>query len=108
MSGPYHMRAVCPCGFTAHCNFGNIGHLTHHGRFIEVCPDCGESKYGMEVKVLRWHEGTWRDKEGKPYNGVEPEESKKIGERPDPAVIFFMLLFVAFITCLVLLYQGKL
>lgn len=72
MSGPYHERAICECGWSAPCTFGDLFHLSWHGRFINVCPDCGRSKSGMKVRVLRWHNRTWRDREDQPYDGKEP------------------------------------
>ncbi len=78
MSGPFHERAVCKCGFTAYCSFGNLFHLTHRGSFINFCPECAAPKSQMTVRVLRWHAGTWRDADGAPFNGVEPPA-------PDPS-----------------------
>lgn len=31
----------------------------------------------MSVETLRWHDGTWRDKDGEPYDGIEPPEAEK-------------------------------
>ena len=73
MSGPYHERAVCPCGWTASCASGNLHLLTFQGQFVNVCPNCGGPKGDMAVRVLRWHDRTWRHIDGRPYDGVEPE-----------------------------------
>jgi hypothetical protein len=72
VSGPYHERAICECGWSAPCTFGDLFHLSWHGRFVNVCPECGRPKSGMKVRVLRWHERTWRDRDGVPYDGKEP------------------------------------
>jgi hypothetical protein len=101
MSGPYHERAVCKCGFTEQCAFGDLAHLTHHGRFINVCPACGLHKNEMTVRVLRWHQGTWRDLQGEPYNGVEPSPPQPSSRRKPFAslgvVCLLVLLVIAWI-----------
>lgn len=104
MSGPYHERAVCECGWTAICTFGDLFHLTHHGRFINVCPDCGRPKSLMEVMVLRWQDGTWRDRQGQPYNGVEPTPAAAVPiiYRRWFGPVFFVLLTAAIIAVSIL------
>lgn len=109
MSGPYHERAVCGCGWTGTCTFGNLFHLSHRGRFINVCPDCGEPKSKMRVRVLRWHNGTWRDREDQPYDGKESGPSE-----PTPLIerwwfsLLMMILISGALTWLVIDMIGRL
>ena len=98
MSGPFHQRAVCTCGWTGECSFGSLLHLsTPQLGHIKVCPDCGRDKYGMEVKTLRYHEGTWRDTEDKPYNGIEPTPAELKAARWGPIIAtgIVLILFLA-------------
>lgn len=94
MSGPFHERAICDCGFSTPCDFGYLSHLNYRGRFINVCPECGQPKDKMKVRVLRWHERAWRDCDGNPYNGIEPEPEPK-SKNTAKIFAYFLLIFVA-------------
>jgi hypothetical protein len=99
MSGPFHERAICACGWSGRCSFGNLAHLTFQGQFINHCPDCGASKGKMEVRVLRWNQGTWRDTEGKPFDGKEPtpEEARSANRQRAGCILTLLLAFCVFL-----------
>ena len=73
MSGPFHERALCDCGWTGEALAeGKISGVPDYPGTITVCPRCGADAEKMWVLVMRWHDRAWRHTDGSPVSGIEP------------------------------------
>jgi hypothetical protein len=46
--GTWLTYGVCPCGYKQYAPFGDTFHI-----HLEVCPNCGTSKYAWAIKTMR-------------------------------------------------------